>query len=113
MTFGEKIRTARKLKNMTQRELASLIGAKHNSISDWENDKNRPDPETIELICGILDITPNYLLARNEEEFSPTEKILVKKYRKLDIHGKEMVGKCILAKLLDGRSIYYRQWSFA
>ena len=62
LTFGEKIRDARKSQNLTQRQLAEIIGAKHNSVSDWENDKNKPDPDTIELLCGVLKITPNYLL---------------------------------------------------
>ncbi len=62
MTFGEKLRSARKKKDLTQRELAELIDVKHNSISNWENDQNKPDPDTIELICGALDITPNELL---------------------------------------------------
>ena len=69
MTFGEKIRKARKDKGLTQRELAKLINAKHNSISNWENDQNKPDPDTIELICGVLDITPSYLMGFNEPDF--------------------------------------------
>ena len=50
MAFGERLRNARKNKGLTQKQLADLIGAKHNSISDWENNKNRPDPDTIEYI---------------------------------------------------------------
>lgn len=88
LSFGEKIKSARKLKNLTQRQLADKIGAAHNSISDWENDKNKPDPDTIELLCGVLEITPNYLLASSSEDFSPDEKLMIKKYRALDDHGK-------------------------
>ena len=91
MTLGERIRSARKLKRMTQRELASKIGAAHNSVSDWENNKNKPDPDTIELICGILDITPNYILGSSEDALSPSEKALINKYRARDSHGKEAV----------------------
>lgn len=91
LTFGEKIKEARKQKKLTQKQLADLIGAAHNSISDWENNKNKPDPDTIELLCGTLKITPNYLLASTEDDFSPKEKQIIKKYRDLDPHGKEMV----------------------
>ena len=92
LTFGEKIRTARKQKGLTQKELADMIGAKHNSVSDWEKNKNRPDPDTIELICGVLDITPNYLLSdKTDTDISPEEYELIKKYRSLDDHGKETV----------------------
>lgn len=91
LTFGEKIKEARKSQYLTQKQLAELIGAAHNSISDWENNKNKPDPDTIELLCGALKITPNYLLKSSEDDFSPIEKKMIKKYRDLDIHGKEMV----------------------
>ena len=95
MTFGKRLRQSRIAKNMTQRQLADLIGVKHNSISDWENDKNKPDPDTIELLCGVLDISPNYLLNATEEAFSPFEKEIIKKYRKLDDHGKQLVDLII------------------
>ena len=91
MTFGEKIRNARKDKDYNQKQLADKIGAKHNSVSDWENNKNMPDPNTIEFLCGVLEITPNYLLDASEEEFSPFEKLFIKKYRNLDDFGKESV----------------------
>lgn len=91
MTFGKRLRESRKAKSYTQKDLANLIGAKHNSISDWENDKNKPDPDTIELLCGVLDITPNYLLNSNTDDFSPLETEIIKKYRTLDEHSKELI----------------------
>lgn len=91
MTFGKRLKKARTERHMTQKQLADLLSVKHNSISNWENDINKPDPDTIELICGILDITPNFLLATSTDDFSPAEKLIIKKYRALDAHGKEMV----------------------
>lgn len=91
MTFGEKIKECRKAQNLTQKQLADAIGAKHNSVSDWENNKNKPDPDTIELLCDALNITPNYLLKSSQQDFSTKEKQLIKKYRNLDTHGKKMV----------------------
>ncbi len=91
LTFGERIREARKAKGFTQKQLADKIGAKHNSISDWENNKNKPDPDTIEILCGVLSITPNYLLKATAEDFSIAEKNIIQKYRKLDPQGQEHV----------------------
>ncbi len=91
MTFGQKLKKARLEKCMTQKQLAEQLYVRHNSVSNWENDINKPDPSTIEHICGILDITPNYLLAITSEDFSPAEKLIIKKYRALDKHGKEMI----------------------
>ena len=91
LTFGERIREARKAKGFTQKQLADKIGAKHNSISDWENNKNKPDPDTIEILCGVLSITPNYLLKATAEDFSIAEKNIIQKYRKRDPQGQEHV----------------------
>lgn len=92
MTFGEKIKDARKHKKLTQKQLADLIGAAHNSVSDWENDKNRPDPDTIELLCGALEIAPNYLLGKNEDALSPFDRELLNKFHnRLDDTGRNNV----------------------
>lgn len=99
LTFGEKIKEARKQKNLTQRQLADLIGAAHNSISDWENNKNKPDPDTIELLCGALKITPNYLLASTEDDFSPKEKLLIKKYRLISEYSPD--GASVVDTVMD------------
>ena len=96
MTFGKRLRQARTEKRMTQKQLAELIGAKHNSVSDWENDKNKPDPDTIELLCGALEISPNYLLNTKSDDISVSEKEIIRKYRALDEHGKEMVDFTLL-----------------
>ena len=78
-TFGKRLRSARVSLKLTQKELASKIGVKHNSISDWENDKNKPDPDTIELLCGVLEISPNYLLGLHfESSVSPSELEIIK-----------------------------------
>lgn len=87
LSFGEKIKEARKEKRLTQKQLADKIGAKHNSVSDWENNKNKPDPDTIELLCGVLGITPNYLLAAPYDGFSPAEKKIIEKYRYISEHS--------------------------
>ncbi len=89
LSFGEKIRDARKSKNLTQKQLAEKIGAKHNSVSDWENDKNRPDAATIEMLCRILDITPNYLLDAVSGEYTPAEKTIIEKYRFISEYSPE------------------------
>ena len=88
MTFGEKIKTARISKHYTQRQLAELINAKHNSISDWEKDKSKPDMDTVELICGVLDLSPGYLMdsaktSAPNSELSDTYTELIELYSKL------------------------------
>lgn len=90
MTLGNRLRDARKRNGYTQKQLAEKIGAKHNSVSNWENGLNMPDPGTIECICDILSVTPNYLLLGEEipaisrGDFSSAEIGLLNKYRRLD-----------------------------
>lgn len=103
MSFGTRLRDARKAKKLTQKELASKIRAAHNSISNWENDQNMPDPDTIQNLCWALDVQPNYFF--NVDTTSPTpptivtpalslseeEQDIIVKYRCLDERGKSAV----------------------
>lgn len=59
--FGANLKKARKRRGLTQRQLADLIGAKHNSVSNWETGQNEPDTQTIRRLCDILSITANDL----------------------------------------------------
>ena len=56
MSFGTQLRQARKRRRLTQKALADAIGVKHNSVSNWESDRNRPDPETIRALCALLEV---------------------------------------------------------
>ncbi|MEG1782267.1 MAG: S24 family peptidase [Oscillospiraceae bacterium] len=62
MTFGERLRSFRREKKLTQKGLAELIGAKHNSVSNWENDQNKPDYDTISRLCGVLGVTIDMMM---------------------------------------------------
>jgi transcriptional regulator with XRE-family HTH domain len=68
-TFGGRLRSARKNKNISQRKLAEIIGAKHTSISEWENGYHEPkDIETINKICATLQIEASWLLNNSNKE---------------------------------------------
>lgn len=86
MTFGDRLRKARKDKCLTQKQLADLIGAKHNSISDWENNKNRPDPDTIEYICGALEIPVSRLFSESVQNKNSPELTEVSSEDHADMH---------------------------
>lgn len=65
--FGTRLREKRKENKLTQKELADQIGAKHNSVSDWERGYAMPDPDTIVLICEALNVSSAYLLPSRRE----------------------------------------------
>ena len=96
MTFGERLRNARKAKQLTQKELAAKINAAHNSISNWENDQNMPDPETIQNLCWVLNVEPNYLLSVGDSYYIPNISPMPE-MRKIPLIGTISCGAPILA----------------
>lgn len=67
MSLGKRLKEAREAKKLTQKQLAEMIGAKHNSVSNWENDQNKPDMDKLQLICSVLDIDISTLLSPKNE----------------------------------------------
>lgn len=64
-SFNIKLKNARLEKNLTQKELAQKItelGRKtsNTAIANWESGLNKPDIDTLELICKILNKDGNY-----------------------------------------------------
>lgn len=57
--LADNIRKYRLQNNITQDELAKKLGKSKNVISNWERGDNRPDADSIELMCKIFAISPN------------------------------------------------------
>ena len=74
-TIGRRIAKFRKEKNMTQEELASLIGVSSQAVSKWENDASCPDISLLPQVCEVLGITADELLTgkNNEVRMLPPE----------------------------------------
>ena len=67
MSVGDNIREARIKKGLNQKELAEMLTQKginvgNTTISNWENGTSKPDPDTIEEICKLLDVDGNFIL---------------------------------------------------
>ena len=71
-SIGEKIAKLRKDSNMTQEELASIIGVSSQSISKWENNVTMPDILLLPIIAGVFEITLDELFSieKNSREAS-------------------------------------------
>lgn len=59
--LNENIRKFRELRKLTQKQFAERINKSRNVISNWERGENSPDPDTVEQICKILEVTPNQI----------------------------------------------------
>lgn len=84
----------RELSGMSQKELAKRLGVVPSRISNWETGANCPTIDILFEVCEILHVSINdiygvypdskFVLQYNEQE-------IIKKYRDLDPHGREMV----------------------
>ena len=61
--IGLFIKERRKLKNLTQEELAELLGVNSRSVSRWENAKCMPDISLLKDLSKILGVTINDLIS--------------------------------------------------
>lgn len=65
--FGEKIKTLRKEKGYTQKELAQKIGQAQSTIVYWEQDKQEPTISSLKKLCDLFEVSANYLLGLTDE----------------------------------------------
>ena len=61
--IGRFIAECRKLKEMTQMQLAEKLGITDRAVSKWENGKSMPDAALMLELCDILSISVNELLS--------------------------------------------------
>lgn len=72
-TLGERIRQARTKKNLTQAQLADMLGKAESSIRMWELGKSQPDSYTLSKISKIFNVTTDYFLGEVNEPFPLNE----------------------------------------
>lgn len=62
MTTGEKIRSVRKEKGLTQKALGALLGVTQATVGQYETNPNPPKIETLRRIAGALEVPVGLLL---------------------------------------------------
>ena len=51
MTFGEKLKEARKESGLSQEQLAEKMSVSRSAIAKWETDKGMPDVNNLKVIA--------------------------------------------------------------
>lgn len=97
MSVGSRIKELRENKGLSRGELANLLGVTVGSISNYENEVSSPKEPILFKIMDVLKCDANYLfqdaldMPTMKNSVSVDEYAIVKKYRDLDDHGREMV----------------------
>lgn len=88
--IGDRIRSIRKERHITQKDITNAIGIGQSTLSDIENGRNSPSYETIVALSNFFKVSPEWLLTGKENEhkpvdynFSKDERHLLDLYRQL------------------------------
>ena len=55
--FHENLLQLRKLKNMTQEDIADKVGVSRQAVAKWESGETIPDLEKARLLAGVLEVS--------------------------------------------------------
>ena len=68
MTIADRIHNLRKMKNLSQEELADKLGVSRQSVSKWESEQSIPDADKVMMLSDYFEVTTDYLLKGIESE---------------------------------------------
>jgi transcriptional regulator with XRE-family HTH domain len=66
--FGNKLLELRTQLNLSQTELAELVGVTNKAVSKWETGKSKPTTNVIRKLAALFKIDINKLLSMRDEE---------------------------------------------
>lgn len=71
MNIGARIKKARKLRGMSQDELAELVGVSQPSVSEWERGVSNPTMDSLGMVAKVLRVSLEWL-GKGEGEIEPS-----------------------------------------
>ena len=67
MSLGQRLFELRKLKHLSQEEVAEKLNVTRQTISKWETDQSSPELDKIIPICELFEITTDELITGKKE----------------------------------------------
>lgn len=94
--FGERLRSARELRGLNQRELSEKLGVPPSSIAHFEGGRRKPSFENLHKLANALEVTTDYLLGRAEEpvQLQPSDP-LCREITKLGGNDRQLIEKIL------------------
>lgn len=99
MSIGERIMDLRKEKNLSQGQLADLLGVSRQAISKWENDTSSPDTLKLIKLADALDTEVEYL-ATGIKPVYQSPPVVVNVSEKVDRIVERVVEKPVIKKVI-------------
>lgn len=95
-SFGAVICKYRKKNDLSQPELSKIMGVSRNTITNWENNRARPDVDIIRDLCCTLGI-PLYKLfgIQTDQGTTSHERVILYQYRSLSPLGRRIVDRMV------------------
>ena len=66
MEFNERLKEIRKERNLTQKDIYTLLNVSANCYASWEQGRTEPDIKNIKNLCKIYNVSADYLLGIEE-----------------------------------------------
>lgn len=81
----------RKMRKVTQKQLADFLEIGVSTVSGWERGAYTPDIDTLFMICNFLEVTLNDMCGvfKDNDQLSEEEGILLNTYRSLNPKGQQ------------------------
>jgi transcriptional regulator with XRE-family HTH domain len=113
MTLGEKIKSYRLSKKLTQKELADKVSVTAQAVSRWEQDIVEPSIDTLKRMAVIFNITLDVLLSNAfvpsvQEEKQP---IIIQQFSQEKTDTRRTIGVCekCNSPIIEGQAIHRHQ----
>lgn len=101
MAVGDRIKRLRTAKNMTQSDLAEIVGLTYIQVGRYEKAKSNPSADVLQKLASALDTTTDFLMSGDTEQVQAqlSDKELLKQFR--EVEQMEEKDKSIVKELID------------
>lgn len=99
MSVGERITILRKEQNLSQGQLAEIMGVSRQAISKWENDQTSPDTMKLIQLADVLNTEVEYLATGNKPVYESAP-VIVNMVEKVDRYIDRVVEKPVIRKVV-------------
>ena len=108
MIIAERLRTLRREKNLSKRELVAMLPINYSTYANYESGFREPNSEVLQMLARHFNVSIDYLMGMTENRRKADEVAIltdlehdhISNYRQLDEHGKEMVD-VVMSKELE------------